>query len=160
MRWHLETTARWALMACCVLWFNSAWAAALPILPFSMDSWAKLSHSAGRPSIVVFSTTDCLYCPAVIDHLADYLKKHRAKARLLVVVMDGAEAGEALRSDPHYQLADALYVFNGNDMALRSTVNPQWRGITPYVAFMPATGTPQFTLGEPTAAALDAFLRH
>lgn len=141
-------------------WIATAATAAPPaVLPFATNTWSELARSPSRPLAVVFSTTECTHCPAVIASLADAIRKARSKARLVVVVMDGAGQEEALRADRHYRQADGLYAFDGDAMALRYQVNPAWRGLTPYVALIPATGETAFHTGAPPAAALQSFLR-
>ena len=137
----------------------SAAAAPRAILPFVADTWGALGHSPGRPMVVVFSTTDCVHCPGVIDSLAAAIRKSRSRVRLAVVVMDGAGQEDALRADRHYRQAKVLYAFDGDAMALRYTVNPDWRGLTPYVALIPAAGATRFHTGLPPSAAVQAFLR-
>lgn len=140
---------------------SAATAVAAPpaVLPFATHTWGELARSSSRPLAVVFSTTDCTHCPAVIASLADAIRKSRSRVRLLVVVMDGAGQEEALRADRHYRQAAGLYAFDGDAMALRYQVNPAWRGLTPYVALIPATGEAAFHTGAPPAAALQTFLR-
>lgn len=135
------------------------WSAPHAILPFVADTWRELSLSSRRPMVVVFSTTDCTHCPAVIDSLAASIRASRSAPRLVVVVMDGAGQEQTLRGDPHYRKANALYAFDGDAMALRFRVNPDWRGVTPYVALIPAVGATQFYTGAPPQDALQALLR-
>ena len=135
-----------------------AFAAPRTILPFTADTWADLVHSPSRPMAVVFSTTDCVHCPKVIDSLADAIRKSRSAVRLVVVVMDGAGQEKALRADRHYRKARVLYAFDGDAMALRFKVNPDWRGLTPYVALIPAAGEARFHTGPPSSDAVQAFL--
>ena len=136
-----------------------ACAAPSAVLPFAADTWRELLNSPSRPLAVVFSTTDCTHCPAVIDSLAQELRKSHSTVRLAVVVMDGAGQEAALRADRHYRKADVLYAFDGDAMALRYKVNPAWRGLTPYVALIPARGEAGFHVGSPPAVALRTFLR-
>ncbi|OHC61699.1 MAG: hypothetical protein A3H93_06045 [Rhodocyclales bacterium RIFCSPLOWO2_02_FULL_63_24] len=138
-------------------WSASA-AAASAILPFGADTWSELQRSSARPMAVVFSTTDCTHCPGVIDGLAAVIKKSRSGVRLVVVVMDGAGQEDALRQDRHYRNAHVLYAFDGDALALRFKVNPDWRGLTPYVALLPASGAAQFHTGAPPPDALRSFL--
>lgn len=138
---------------------TSAVAASAALLPFGMDTWQELERSRAQPLAVVFSTTDCVHCPKVIDNLAREIRASRSRVRLVVVVMDGAGQESALRSDRHYRSATALYAFDGDVAALRFRVNPDWRGLTPYVALIPAAGETRFHSGLPPSAALRAFLR-
>ncbi len=119
---------------------------------FDKTTWAQMKRDLPRPSVVVFTTTDCAYCPAVIEALASDVKKGQSKANLVIVVMDGAEQPEAMVADKHYRKGDAMYVFQGQAMALRYSVNPDWRGMTPYVAMFARTGEPKFAVGRPSAA--------
>lgn len=134
-------------------------AAPLAVLPFGANTWSDLAHSQRRPLVVVFSTTDCTHCPQAIDDLATAIRKAGSRVRLAVVVMDGAGQGEALRADPHYRKANLLYAFAGDAMALRFKVNPDWRGLTPYVALIPAAGAIRFHAGPPPPEVVRAFLR-
>lgn len=156
----LERRARSAALIGAVFAFAATAVAAPPaVLPFGTGTWGELARSPARPMAVVFSTTDCAHCPQAIDRLADALRQSRSRLRLAVVVMDGAGQEAALRADRHYRRADALYAFDGDAMALRYTVNPDWRGLTPYVAFIAATGAIEFHTGSPPVPALRAFLR-
>jgi len=137
----------------------TAFAAAPNILPFGMETWKELGQSPSRPMVVVFSTTDCGHCPAVIAGLAQEIRKSRSTVRLAVVVMDGAGQEKALLADRHYRNANLLYAFDGDAMALRFKVNPEWRGLTPYVALIPASGAPRFHTGAPPSDVVRAFLR-
>lgn len=136
-----------------------ACAAPSAIRPFGAETWNELGRSPARPLVVVFSTTDCGHCPKVIEGIADDIRRTRARARLAVVVMDGAGQEDVLRGDSHYRRADALYAFDGDAMALRHKVNPAWRGMTPYVALIAADGAIRFHLGAPPPAVLRDFLR-
>lgn len=136
-----------------------AFAAPQAILPFAADTWRELLHSPLRPMAVVFTTTDCVHCPGAIDSLAAAIRKSGSRVRLAVVVMDGAGQEDALRKDRHYRWANALYAFDGDTTALRFKVNPDWRGLTPYVALIPAAGAAGFHTGSPPAPALRTFLR-
>ena len=126
---------------------------------FERGTWQQMTQTFARPAVVVFTTTDCAYCPAVIEALAKDLKKGKSKARLAVVVMDGAEHLESVKADPHYRKADALYAFDGQASALRYAVNPDWRGMTPYVAMLLRTGETKFFVGSPPAREIEALLR-
>jgi hypothetical protein len=137
----------------------AAAAASQAILPFGATTWKALADAPSRPLAVVFSTTDCSHCPKVIDAVSAAIRKSRSKAQLIVVVMDGAGQESSLTQNPHYRDVRSLYVFDGDDMALRHTVNPDWRGLTPYVALLPVKGEARFYTGSPPAAAMAAFLR-
>lgn len=156
----LERCARFFVLIGSLLASAAALAAAPPVVhAFGSETWSALARSSQRPLAVVFSTTDCAHCPAVIDSLAQEIRKSRSKVRLAVVVMDGAGQEQSLRADRHYRNANLLYAFDGDAMALRFKVNPDWRGLTPYVALIPATGEVRFHSGPPPADAVRAFLR-
>ena len=125
---------------------------------FDKTTWAQMKRELPRPSVVVFTTTDCAYCPDVIEALAVDVKKGQSKAKLVIVVMDGTEQPEAVAADKHYRKGDAMYVFEGQAMALRYSVNPDWRGMTPYVAMLGRSGEPKFVVGRPSKADVAAWL--
>lgn len=152
-------SVRTALLLCGLVASSAAVAAAPPLQAFGAATWNELARSPARPLAVVFSTTDCTHCPKVIDEIAAAIRKSRSKARLAVVVMDGAGQEAALRADPHYRNAKALYAFDGDAVALRYQVNPDWRGVTPYVAFIPAAGAVSFHAGHPPPDVLRRFLQ-
>lgn len=159
-QYSLERLARLvALLSALLAPLVPASAAPQAILPFAAETWSELGQSPLRPMVVVFSTTDCAHCPKVIDSLAASIRGSRSAVRLVVVVMDGAGQEDALRKDRHYRKANALYVFDGDAMALRFKVNPDWRGLTPYVAFVSAAGATRFHAGPPPADAVRDFLR-
>jgi hypothetical protein len=126
---------------------------------FDAQRWAALLREPA-PAVVVFTTTDCAHCPAAIDRIASHLKAERRAgrpaARLDVVVMDGAEQPDAVATEPHYRLADRLFVFDGQAARVRRSVNPAWFGQTPYVALLatPLAGSaviqPRFVSGAPS----------
>jgi hypothetical protein len=147
-------------------------AAALVALPlhagepagFDIRRWATLLREPA-PAVVVFTTTDCAYCPDAIDHIARHLQAERRAGRpvprLDVVVLDSTEQPDTLAADAHYRLADRLFVVEGQAARVRRSVNPGWFGQTPYVALIPAAprgaaaATPRFVSGTPTSADLD-----
>ena len=135
--------------------------AAAPAVVGSFDktTWALMAQSLSRPSVVVFTTTDCAFCPDVIDELArEVRRKGKPQAKLFVVVMDGAGQSAALLANEHYRRADGLYAFNGQDLALRYSVNPEWRGLTPYVAMIASNGAVRFSTGQPSGKEMEALL--
>lgn len=138
---------------------SSALAAPGGVQAFGVDTWAKLQRSAVMAQAVVFTTTECVHCPAVIERLATALGKPPRRVGLAVVVMDGQEQPAALLADRHYRLADTLYAFDGDTLALRYRVNPEWLGLTPYVVLLPAKGPARYFNGAPPAAALQSFLQ-
>jgi hypothetical protein len=131
--------------------------AAGPVAPavhaFDANSWAALQRQLPRPAIVVFTTTDCAHCPAVLEQI-DHLRRARKPQPLLVtVVMDVSPDEADLLAAPHYRLADRLMAFDGEPVRLRYGVDPRWIGVTPYVALL-AVGAqaPRFVMGAPGKA--------
>ena len=122
--------------------------------PFDAQSWRALLDGA-RPAAVVFTTTDCEYCPAVIAQLRTAIDALPApRPRLHVVVTDAGNLEAAPAASLPYRLADDRHVFRGNELAVRHAIDPRWRGETPYVALLPARGDPVTMLGPPAAEAL------
>jgi hypothetical protein len=134
-----------------------ALAAAKQIENFDAHSWQRLQKDLPRPSAVVFSSTDCSHCPAIIAALGEQLKNRKPQVLLVVVVMDG-EDQPGLLQEPHYSPASRLFVFKGQSAALQYSINPNWRGITPYVALLPKNGEAKLVLGKPSAAELENWL--
>lgn len=128
---------------------------------FDSSTWPALQGGLQRPAAVVFTTTDCAHCPAVIQGLARALQQRHLPARLMVVVMDQApgEDDAALLADAHYQPADRLLAFDGQAAALRHGVNPQWRGVTPYVALLAPKAPALAVTGSPSPSDLDTWVR-
>ena len=81
-----------------------------------------------------------------------------SRTRLVVVSID-ADDDAALLADPHYAPADRLFAFRGNPQALQFAVNPDWRGMTPYVAYVDGKGGVRFVLGEPDDRTLAVWLQ-
>ncbi|MCK9283193.1 MAG: hypothetical protein M0P39_02805 [Rhodocyclaceae bacterium] len=125
---------------------------------FDTTTWAAMKQSLPRPAAVVFATTDCAHCPAAIDGLAAGMRRTRGKGTLAVVIMDGATVPD-LRHHPHFAKADRLYVFDGNEMAIRHSVNPDWRGLTPFIALLPHSGEPRFHTGPLSTTERRRFFR-
>lgn len=122
--------------------------------PFDTAAWARLQGPGATPAVIVFTSTTCAYCPAVIESLSRELRERRLRAELVAVVMDAApgDADALLLADKHYRPADRLFAFAGPERPLRHAVDPQWRGITPYVGFVAPSGELRWVLGTPSAA--------
>ncbi|MDO8652425.1 MAG: hypothetical protein Q7R66_09570 [Undibacterium sp.] len=145
------------LLAASVATAAPALAAAKHIENFDAQTWQRLQQDLPRPSAVVFSTTDCSHCPAIIAALGQQLKNRKPQVPLVVVVMDGDDQ-PGLLQEPHYLPANRLFVFQGQTAALQYGINPNWRGITPYVALLPKAGAVKLVLGKPSAQELDNWL--
>lgn len=124
---------------------------------FDAHSWQRFQQDLPRPAAVIFSTTDCSHCPAIIATLGQQLKNRKPQVPLLVVVMDGEDQPDLLQ-EPHYRPASRLFVLKGQSAALQYSINPNWRGITPYVALLPRNGEAKLVLGKPSAAELENWL--
>lgn len=111
--------------------------------PFGDGAWAALGAGVRAPALVVFTTTDCAHCPAAIARMGAAVRQRGGGAQLWVVVMDVSPGTDdaALRADPHHAPADRLFAFSGTTARLRHQVSPDWRGVTPYVAWL-APGQP------------------
>jgi len=151
------------MAAFCLLTLATA-AEAGPAAPviheFTPQTWEQLLRTLPRPAAVVFSTSDCAHCPAIIDGLAEAIRrKPRFRRPMLAVVMMDELRPTDFDHLPHLRKADKLYVFVGNEMAIRYAVQPEWRGMTPFTALLPTMGTPRFQLGTLAPADLEIFLQ-
>jgi hypothetical protein len=155
---HLRRAYNIALR--CALCF---WVAATPVLAgpriedFTVDTWAQWQKLLPRPAIVVFSTTYCPTCPEVFAELAAQVKRAGTGVALIAVVMD-PEGLQQLPHLQHYRAATQVFVFRGAEPALRFSVDPHWRGVTPFVALFGTSGPPRLAAGRPAQAQVDALL--
>lgn len=117
---------------------------------FTPTTWARWQNELPRPAIVVFSTTYCPTCPEVFAELASSTRNANRNVPLIAVVMD-TDGRDEVPHLKHYGVADRLFVFRGPEAALRFSVDPKWRGVTPYVALFGTQGPPVLTAGRPTA---------
>ena len=124
---------------------------------FTQNTWQQWLKEMPRPAIVVFSTTYCPTCPEVFTYLAQAVRDARNAVPLIAVVMD-EEGLDPLRRLKHFGHFDRLFVFRGQEAALRFSINPQWRGATPYVALFGADQAPRMVVGKPTADDLQVVL--
>lgn len=120
---------------------------------FDKTSWQQLLKQTTTPSIVVFSSVTCTHCPGAIDRIAASLSAARSGTRLFVVSMD-SDDDAALLHDPHMASVNRVFAFNGSMQALQYAVNPGWRGMTPYIAYLDGKRGVRFVLGEPKEAVL------
>ncbi|CAN5296304.1 hypothetical protein BH11PSE11_BH11PSE11_10580 [soil metagenome] len=128
---------------------SPAVAAPRNIEQFDQQTWQKFQTELPRPSVVVFSTTDCAHCPAVIEKLAAQIRQRKLQAPLIVVLMDEYLVAAQLK-DPHYRNVNRLFAFSGQASALQHSISPKWRGVTPYVALFPSAGEPRLVTGGPS----------
>lgn len=134
-----------------------AQAAATKIEHFDQNTWQRMQKELPRPAVVIFSTTDCAHCPAIIAAMAEQVKTRKPQVPVIVVVMDG-EGLAGLLQEPHYQTANRVFVFKGQTAALQYSINPNWRGITPYVALLPRFGELMMVMGKPSALEIKGWL--
>lgn len=125
--------------------------------PFTAATWKSWTNPAARAA-VVFTTTDCEHCPAVIEQLRQHIGTMPApRPTLRVVVTDAGNLSAVTAGARWYALADTRHVFDGNELAVRYAVSPRWRGETPFVALLAPLAAPQLVVGHPAATALDAW---
>jgi hypothetical protein len=124
---------------------------------FDKSTWPVILRDERQPVMVVFSSVSCTHCPGAIERLAAHRSASRSATRLYVVLMDSEDDVAALRS-PHHRLADRLFAFRGRVQALQYAVNPDWRGMTPYMAYVDGKGGVRFVLGEPDDRTLRSWL--
>lgn len=154
--------ARWMKRLCAALLA----AVALPALAvprqvegFDDHAWDAMKTGVRTPTVVVFTATWCAHCPAVFDQLARAIAQRRLKADLVGVVMDRApgEDDAALMANTHYRQTARLFAFDGQAARLRYGVDPQWRGVTPYIVVL-APGRPvRVKVGPPSEADIVAW---
>lgn len=154
-------TLRPALALLCLLLTAPLAQAGRQVEAFDSQAWAQLQAKLKAPAVVVFSTTDCSHCPAVLAQLAAAPERRRLRAPLIAVVMDQTpgEDDAALLANPHYKRADRVFAFQGQAAALRYSVDPSWRGITPYIALLRPGQAVQWVLGPPQASDLQRWGR-
>ena len=141
-----------------LLLMQSSFAAPSLVEPFDQSTWRSLTNKQEQPALVIFTSVTCIHCPAAIKRLAAKRSAIAPHIPLVVVSMD-ADSNAALLQDAHYAPADRLFLFRGRSQALQFSVNPEWRGMTPYVGFIDSRGGVRFSLGEPKDAVLSDWLR-
>ncbi|MBU6284810.1 MAG: hypothetical protein EBV16_06890 [Betaproteobacteria bacterium] len=127
-------------------------ATSVPFGPESFQTFVDQKQS----SILVFSARYCAHCPAVVRSLAKQRGQLPNPPQLVVVMID--ELPTATEKKSSYSDVDRLMVFQGNEMAIRFSVNPSWRGLTPFVTLINKAGEVTYFNGEPPARALRAWL--
>ncbi len=152
---------RAGLAAMLALATGVALAAPRGVEAFDAAAWQALQAGLKRPAVVVFSATWCANCPEVIDDLGAQLRARKLKADLVSVVMDVApgEKDAWLLRDAHYSQSDRLFAFAGAANALRYSVDPRWRGVTPYVVLLVPGTAPLAVSGAPSAVQFEAWAR-
>ncbi|MEQ1807064.1 MAG: hypothetical protein ABL900_16930 [Burkholderiaceae bacterium] len=143
--------------------FAVAGAAAAPrnVEAFDAATWPALQAALEQPAVVVFSTTDCVHCPAVIEQLVRDIRKRKLKATSIAVVMDVApgESDSTLLRNAEYRKTDRLFAFVGQAPPLRYAIDPRWRGVTPYVVFLAPNVPAVRVTGPPSREDFDNWAR-
>ncbi len=130
----------------------------MAVKPFNEETWARLLKNGPRPAAYMFTTTYCSACPAVFQEVRDASKASKARPELIVVMMD-AEGPNALRHASHFKGMTQFFSFDGYETAIRSSIDPGWRNITPYVVLVDRQGGVQRGVGSPTSESLRQWLR-
>lgn len=130
--------------------------AAPRVEPLDAEAWAGLKADLPRPAVVVFTTSYCATCPEVFERLQAEIRARRPGAPLVAVVLDGEALGRRPRGG-HLAHADRLFAFRGQEAALRYAVDPDWRGVTPWVALIGSDGQVTFGGGTPSRERLEAW---
>lgn len=125
---------------------------------FDKSTWPSLLSGQQQPVMIVFSSVSCTHCPGAIERLAARRAASQSATRLYVVLMDSEDDVAALSSPPH-RLADRLFAFRGRAQPIQYAVNPDWRGMTPYIAYADGKGGARFVLGEPDERTLALWLK-
>lgn len=133
-------------------------AAPTEVETFDKSSWSALLGDKRQPAMIVFSSVSCTHCPSTIERLAARRAASQSATRLYIVLMDSEDDLAAL-GIPHHRLADRLFAFRGRAQPLQYLVNPDWRGMTPYIAYVDGKSAVRFVLGEPDDRTLAVWLR-
>lgn len=137
---------------------DRAQAAIQKIADFNEDTWAGLLKDSPRPAAYVFTTTYCSTCPDAFEKLKAFVATSNKKVELAAVVMD-VPPERALVHARHFAGATRLYAFDGFEPAIRQSVDPKWPNVTPYIVLLGRNGAVQRSIGPPSKAQLNAWLR-
>lgn len=114
---------------------------------FTAETWSQMLKTIPRPAVIMFTSSDCTHCPGTLKNLRRIREEQRLKWSLSIVQIDeeAYDFGDA---------NDARWRFAGNIQRLQYSVNPKWRGITPYIVLLHSDGGTEFILGAPGKAQL------
>ena len=141
-----------------VLLCAQVFAAPTEVETFDKSTWPALLGHHRQPAMIVFSSVSCTHCPGAIERLAARRAASQSATRLYVVLTD-SEDDMAVLSSSHHRLADRLFAFQGRAQSLQYAVNPDWRGMTPYIAYVDGKGGVRFVLGEPDERTMAIWLK-
>ncbi len=119
------------------------------VKPFTHETWESVLKNGKRPSVWVFTASDCTHCPAVIKQLIEYRKHKKLSFALMVVQTNEGDVKKPVKLKSNIKVGDHLYQFSGQKQRIQYSINPQWRGIVPYVVMLPNQGGIQYTMGLP-----------
>ena len=137
---------------------TQVFAAPTEVETFDKTTWPALLSHHRQSAMIVFSSVSCTHCPGAIERLAARRAASQSATRLYVVLMDSEDDVAAL-SSPHHRLADRLFAFRSRAQPIQYAVNPDWRGMTPYIAYVDGKGGARFVLGEPDERTLALWLK-
>ncbi len=137
---------------------TQVFAAPTEVETFDKTTWPALLSHHRQSAMIVFSSVSCTHCPGAIERLAARRAASQSATRLYVVLMDSEDDVAAL-SSPHHRLADRLFAFRSRAQPIQYAVNPDWRGMTPYIAYVDGKGGARFVLGEPDERTLAIWLK-
>ena len=137
---------------------SQVFAAPTTVETFDKSTWPVLLSQHRQSAMIVFSSVSCTHCPGAIERLAARRAVSQSATRLYVVLMDSEDDVAAL-SSPHHRLADRLFAFRGRAQPIQYAVNPDWRGMTPYIAYVDGKSAVRFVLGEPDDRTLASWLK-
>lgn len=151
-----DLAAIWLLCALSFAALPPAMGAPQSVEGLDQAGWRQLVTQVATPAIVVFTSETCAYCPGAIKRIGASLAASRSRTQLLIVSVDGDDA--ALLQEGKYAGANRLFVFRGKAQAVQYAVNPAWRGMTPYMAYLSPKAPPRFVLGEPDNKTLQGWM--
>lgn len=135
-----------------------AFAAPTEVEIFDKSTWPALLSDKRQPAMIVFSSVSCTHCPATIERLAARRSASQSATRLYVVLMDSEDDTAAL-GNPHHRLVDRVFAFQGRTQSLQFMVSPDWRGMTPFIAYADGKGGVRFVMGDPDERTLTSWLK-
>lgn len=131
--------------------------AAEDVRDFNESTWATLLKSGPRPAAYLFTTSYCSTCPEAFATIQTAVRQKHMAVETVAVMMD-VDAAQALRHAAHFPGHTQIYAFDGFEPAIRSSVDPHWPNVTPYVVLIDRHGKVRRSIGPPTPSVLRAWL--